>query len=300
MINVFAQNNILYYPTIEFQDIAWLKSTLCFWDKIYRIRPVSYYPQDNEDVEAAIKNGVIIDIELNVTDLSQTAKQFEKVVENLEFMPSGFSSTTYDVGLHQDKVDERLKSFFKSFRGDVDRNGFYHVPTDVANGYMFFLADTISKRRNIPKLTDDKDMFAAMSYIDVQGKFGENLFDADAREVYTNLVIDCLIPADIQNVSIETILKRNDKLAASKIEFRKLLCSLMDDLSKIEDRDFAIRRIDKFKSDIAEQRSTYRDQLRTMVTEFLPSVMYIGFPAFAASLINAFSKNTKTLYLSKF
>src|SRR6266576_3973995 len=41
---VNKMNYALYYPTIEFQDYAWLWSASLLWDRIYRIVPKGYEP----------------------------------------------------------------------------------------------------------------------------------------------------------------------------------------------------------------------------------------------------------------
>jgi hypothetical protein len=54
--------DVLYYPTIEFYDEVWLKTSLCLWDKIYRIVPDSYKPKDSDEVKTAIDNGLVKNI----------------------------------------------------------------------------------------------------------------------------------------------------------------------------------------------------------------------------------------------
>ena len=45
----FASRSILYYPTIEFQSETWVKASLLFWDKIYRIVPANYSGKNGEN-----------------------------------------------------------------------------------------------------------------------------------------------------------------------------------------------------------------------------------------------------------
>lgn len=37
-------DSILYYPHIEFQDEAWVKSSLLLWNHVYRIVPSLHQP----------------------------------------------------------------------------------------------------------------------------------------------------------------------------------------------------------------------------------------------------------------
>lgn len=42
-------DSILYYPHIEFQNEAWVKSSLLLWNHVYRIVPEGYVPNDSDD-----------------------------------------------------------------------------------------------------------------------------------------------------------------------------------------------------------------------------------------------------------
>lgn len=54
--------NILYYPNIEFFDETWVKSSLCIWEKIFRIAPTSYSLKDSDEIKEAIDAGLIENI----------------------------------------------------------------------------------------------------------------------------------------------------------------------------------------------------------------------------------------------
>jgi hypothetical protein len=161
----FASGNILYYPTLEFQSETWVKASLMFWDKIYRIVPTDYRTNDSDEIKIAVSNGFIENIELTTADLKQTADEFESFCEKLEFHPAGFDSSTYEVRLHTDKIDERLKPYFKRFSENTDKQGFLRLPKEIANGYMFYLSHIVSKRRDIAKLTDNPDMYLTNHYL---------------------------------------------------------------------------------------------------------------------------------------
>jgi hypothetical protein len=68
---------VLSYPTIEFYDDTWLKACLCIWDKVYRIVPSSYRPNDSDEVKLAIDCGLVENVTLSQGDLEATAADFE-------------------------------------------------------------------------------------------------------------------------------------------------------------------------------------------------------------------------------
>jgi hypothetical protein len=284
-INSFGSRNILYYPTLEFQSETWVKASLLFWDKIYRIVPTNYTTQDSDEIKIAISNGFIEDIELTENDLRQTADKFESFCNHLKFSPAGFESSTYEVRLHTDKIDDRLKSYFKHFSYGIDGQGFFKIPQELANGYMFYLSDTVSKRRNIAKLTDNPDMYAAMIYFDGDGNFDELLCDDNNPETYTNLMIERLIPRDIQSLSMEIVINLHKELETEKREFRKLLNEFCEKLAKIEDEKTAIAEIEYFKKTFLESKMTWQEKFKSLKQETEDSLLYAGLPMFTTTTI---------------
>jgi hypothetical protein len=296
MDNSFKQDKILYYPTIEFQDETWVKSALTFWDKVYRIVPRGYNPNDSDEIYIAKQEGLIEDVFLSADDLKIAAIEFEKFCDNQNGLPAGLDASLYEVRLHTDKIDERLKPFFAQFSKSIDKDGFYKIPERIANGYMFFLSDTVSKRRNIPKLTDNPDMFAAMTYFDVEGEIDEWFTDEEASESYSNLVIENLIPADIRSMSINDLIKLNKGMSEYKTEFRKSVSEFNDKLTKIEDSDFALMEIKKFKDELTRFNASKTEVLKTYIKELKPSLLYVGLPVCTTSLIGSIYSNPTDLY----
>jgi len=296
MTNNFTSDSILYYPTIEFQDETWIKSTLSFWDTIYRIVPNGYQPNDSEEIYIAKQEGLIIDINLTAEDLKQTAFDYEKFCENASSFPAGLDADLYQVRLHIDKIDERLKPYFTQFSKSIDKDGFYKLPSRIANGYMFFLSDAVSKRRNIPKLTDNPDMFTAMTYFDVEGNIDHWYTDEEATETYSNLVIENLIPADIRSLSIKELIKINNGMAEYKKEFRKTISEFNDKMTKIEDSEFALQELRKFKNELTRAKATKTEMLRTYVKELQTSLLYVGLPVCTTSIIGSVYSSPPDLY----
>ncbi len=290
MTNNFSSDSILYYPSIEFQSETWVKAAITIWDKIYRIKPDDYSAKDPEEIQIAISEGIIEDIVLSEQDLKQTADKFEHYCNDLDWFPDGFDSSTFEVRLHDDKIDSRLKEFFREFSGPVDKEGFYRIRPEIANGYMFFLADSISKRRNIARLTDDPDMFTAMTYFDVDGNLDEWISNDEATEHYSNLIIENMIPRDIRSIRMDRIIKLADNLKNNKTQFRELVSGFSEKLSKIEDSQFALKEIQKFKNEIENSQMTRKELVSGFAKNIIPSALYVGVPTFTASLIgSAFS-----------
>lgn len=283
--NNFASDSILYYPTIEFQNETWVKAALTFWDKIYRIVPQGYKPMDSEEINIAVKAGFIQNIELSENDLAIAADKFVKYCDNLDWYPAGFERNSYSARLNVEKIDSRLRPYFDEFAGTIDSEGFYKLKSEIANGYMFFLSESISKNRNIGKLTDSSDMFTAMSYFDGNCKFDEWLSNPEATEVYTNLIIENLIPADIRSIKMDKIINISESLKTQKYDFRNKVASFANDFSKIENTDFAEKRLLEFKNSLIESQLTRMEILKGFTTNLATSALYSGLPVFSTNLI---------------
>jgi hypothetical protein len=295
-MNNFSNNSLLYYPTIEFQNRSWFKSSLTIWDKLYRIVPNGYYPKDSDEIKEAIDHGLIENIILQPEDLKEASDGFFSFLESLEFNPSGFSAEEYESRLHNDKLDYRMREFFKTRTKGYDNEGFYRLPSEVANGYMFFLAQSIAERRNIPKLTDNPDMFTAMSYFDAKGNFDELISATEGNEAYTTMTIETMIPADIPYLSITKIIEWNKHLTNMKRELRQELEKFMDEIKVIEDKKFALERVKEFKSTLMGKSATWTETLLKITDNIIPACIVSGFPAaISASIAMSTSNDPVTI-----
>jgi hypothetical protein len=54
-----ATYSALYYPSIEFADPQWLWASSLIWDRIYRIVPNGYAPEDSENIRKLSETGEI-------------------------------------------------------------------------------------------------------------------------------------------------------------------------------------------------------------------------------------------------
>ena len=61
-------DSILYYPHIEFQNEAWVKSCLLLWNHVYRIVPEGYTPNDSDEIKALVDADLVRNIKLDDKD----------------------------------------------------------------------------------------------------------------------------------------------------------------------------------------------------------------------------------------
>ena len=61
------------------------------WDHVYRIVPRNVQPRDNREVLEAVDAGLIRNITLDDTDLSQTADHFAMFMDQMGHVPDGIT-----------------------------------------------------------------------------------------------------------------------------------------------------------------------------------------------------------------
>ena len=59
-------DSILYYPHIECQNEAWVKSSLLLWDHVYRIVREGYVPNDSDDIKVLVDEELVREIKLMI------------------------------------------------------------------------------------------------------------------------------------------------------------------------------------------------------------------------------------------
>jgi len=273
---------MLYYPTIEFLDETWLRASLCLWDKIYRIVPSSYNPQDSDEVKKAIDHGLVENINLNRSDLEQTAEYFEKYINNLPMIPAGIEGydnyDNIDVRLHPEKVDARILPILEGLAKKIDQKGFLHLNNEIANTYMLFLSDIVSKRRNINKLTDNGDMFAIMHYFANDANFNEWIYSQEATEVTTSLVISSLLPKGLEHTNIDYVINFRNRTHESRKSIKNSIDKLVAEICLIEDKDFAKEQIRGYLDEIERNKLSLIKQAGKVLSDFKYSLISVGFP----------------------
>jgi len=279
LTNTFINASLLHYPTIEFIDDTWLRACLCIWDKIYRIVPPSYVPVDSDEVKLAIDAGLVENINLQKEDLSKTADRFEAFLKKVPFIPAGVEGyDSFDIKVHPEKIDARIRPLLESLSKKVNPDGWLSLSPEVANAYMLFLADTISRRRQIPKLTSSSDMFAIMHYFSNNGNFGEWLYNEEQEEVTAALVLPAILPSGLEYIHMKEILVFRNKYEENRHLFRELVQSFVNDLSKIEDKDHAKQITKDFRENLKINNHSFLKKARKVIEEVPLAMISVGFP----------------------
>lgn len=241
--NPFDSDGVLYYPNIEFFSVDWLKRALAVWDRVYRIVPTSYRPNDPDEVREAVDEGLVIDIRLNELDLARVSVEFVEFLGPAGGRPAALVPSESTTRVHEEKIDARLRPLMRELCIKVGADQWLELPSELANGYMLFLSDVVARHRHIPRLTDDADVFTAMQFFACAGDISDFVGDPEAAEMTSALALNVITPTGIAHAPIKTLLDFRRDTAEGRAEFRCELSDLLTELSQIEDETFARERI---------------------------------------------------------
>lgn len=274
---MLPNNSVLYYPTIEITNYSWLKSSLLLWDHIYRIVPSTYSPKDNNIVKACVNEDIIRPVHLEENDFYSASQNFLKFMENIPFTPAGLDSQEID-RLHIEKIDGRLYPLLEAESVNYDSEGFLHIRRELARGYMFYLANSISERRNLSMATDNRDAWAIMPYFNEQGNFDEQVWNPKANGFYTSLLFTDILPANIEQVEIKEIINFISKRKDERDSLRLLLKSFAQEISKCESPDHLLTIRKDFQKDFLKAKNDFRKSCNFFNEDVGYSLLNIGVP----------------------
>ncbi len=286
-------SNILHYPSIEFFDDTWLKACLCIWDKVYRIVPESYRPKDSDEVKYAIDKGLVENINLDKNDLEKAAEKFQQYWEKVPFPPAGAEKRSEEYSrLHIDKVDVKIRPQLEALSKIVNKNGWLRLTKSVANLYMLFLSETVSERRNIPKLTPDEDMFTVMHYFQNHANFSETTEDPLKEEITAAIVLPAVLPKGLESTDIKLILDYRLKNEENRLEFRKIIETFTNEISQIKEKKFAQEQKQNFVKRILENRMSFAQVAKESILELPYALVSIGLPTTLTAISTICQKET--------
>lgn len=273
----------LHYPTIEFNDQDAFKRSLLVWDRLFRIVPDAYVPNDHPEVLDAVGAGVVQNLIVDNEEKSKAAHHFldfyalRNSPDTRLTWPAGFSTETF-TRINPDKIDAKLLPLFEQLARRLTDNGFLEVPHEHAGGYMFYLATAVAQERALDLTTDSSDYWAVGTYFANDGCFTEHVYDENADVYLANLAIDDLLPADLSSVSVETILRFREKTVELRLAFQRELKGLREEISRCNNKQHALFIVKDFISRFQRAKKDYRDSLGFFRKDGLSSILSVGVP----------------------
>ena len=288
----------LYYPTIEFQDHRWLQGAALLWDRIYRIVPSSYQPNDSTYVKTLMDTE---EIGIPIAPDPYVRTTAEKFIKKLKSRKWDAAALSYDIPenytrLHKDKVDAQLKEMIIAQGGIENNDGWLHIPTDFQAHYMTYLANVIADKNNLSVLTDNVPAWTGATYFKYNGEI-EDFPREDSRHVLATMVLRDIIPENIGFISPEKIIEFRNKYQDERQRFMSAIQSASSIISNCEDPKIVKDHIEDIKNDITSSLKDYRASLKTINIAGLAGLKSLSFPVTAevAAVIAGQGLNVQTL-----
>ena len=255
-------NSILYYPHIEFQNEAWVKSSLLLWDHVYRIVPEDYTPIDSDEIKALVDADLVRNIKLDDKDREDTFDEFLRLCDKLDNrLPAGLIPSDED-RIHPDKIDNRLYPYLDLIGEHfIDEFRWLHLSKELARGYMFKLSQVVARIRNLNRGTDDLDAWSITPFFCENANFGEFLQDPDAKGFFCSVTLEDVVPENIGVVSSHDLIS----FVNNRKNERKLLREKFNDftshLAMISNLDHAGQIEMDFVNELMESKEEYRKSM---------------------------------------
>jgi hypothetical protein len=305
-----TDNNILYFPHIEVADVALLKSALCVWETVYRIVPGTYEVHDCDEVQRAIDAGALQNIHLSGNDLAETREEYSDFISSIRYLPDAldrrdrqeesdstpigmqlahiagtmqeplFGSTT----IHREKIDERLVAELAEVVGSISQEGdWLRLPRGLAECYMLYLSNVVSRRRNMPKFTDSDAMFVAMQYFAHDGSFDEDLIPDTDQDFSAAVILQQIVPQGIENAQMKEVLAFRKANRDGREAFRSSVIDLGKQLAKIDDEQYILDIARDFQKRMVESREITLAHVIEHFWGVEPLLLYLGLPLAASA-----------------
>ena len=234
---------ILYYPTINIQDGAWLRNAILYWDEVSSIVPYENYPNFSPELLYLQKLGVYKAVYPQELFFSEFAEDFcDSIVKRIsDYDQSGTKTINNGIQngrvrvhknkiyapalhelIHDRKLPPRLLDYFgdKRFINDYNTDGWMEIDSKIAQIYMRTLAEySIKCSDKDIVLGTDKSAHSREIYNDSRNH-------ADLQAQCCKINIENCLPQPSMDVSFEDILEFKNRRKGELNAFRKKIRDL--------------------------------------------------------------------------
>jgi len=281
-------NSALYYPHIEFQDPRWLWTAALVWDKVYRIVPEDYTPEDSENVKALCADGDI-GIPIRPGAYAKTiANEFLLKLHAGKWQAAAFDGHRDQdyAKLHQDKIDVRIREMLISHGRAAAHDQWLYVPTDFEPLYMTYLATKIAQKDKLQVVSDSDAAWTALTYyrtgeIETEGPEDEQPFALAA------LMIGNYVPANITDITPDALLAFRRKYKDERRNFMRAIKSAANQIANCHDATVAAEVRREIEKDVETSMTDFKNSMDILKVDSFIGMKTLSFPV-ATSILSSF------------
>lgn len=229
-------NYALYYPAIEFQDYSCLWGAALIWDRIYRIVPEGYEPDEPDNVRALTEAG---EIGIPIRPDAYAKEIAEEFMEKIESKEWDAAALAFDIPeayarIHQDKVDVELRNLIIAKGKAAAYKEWLYVPTQFEALYMTFLAERMSRKNDLQLLSDAPAAWTGSTYFKYDGEI-EDYPRENLTQQLATLVVRDFIPENILEIRSDEILRFRERYREERQRFVGAIGAAAEALSELDD-----------------------------------------------------------------
>lgn len=229
--------SILYYPTIDIQDGAWLRSAALYWDEVCSIVPDQDYPYLSPELLYLEKRGYYraiypkdVFVRGSYDEFSaavmrtfapffQRRRRFGKIAHTVSLRRKTYNPEIVTL-IHYGKMPhDVVKVFTENDMVRVNKDGWIEMDDFFAQRYMRLLAEFITKN-------DRKDMVLGTDKIARISEIYPKLLTKSKNSTVVSLILEKCLPIPAKDVSFEALLdfkeERKDELLLLQIKIGEL------------------------------------------------------------------------------
>lgn len=278
----------LFYPSIEFNKIDWLKQAVLFYESIVRIVPPSAYYYDNDDVKAIQEEiGFIENLDPQKYKDQASEKFSEYLKRNILILPEDQLQEVIAVNdenqyrIHHDKLGSKLLDELDGLF-DLQNNqlGYHRFSPLIGFSYMTYLADEIANQRKLPIITDYTKNSTSINIA--------NLSTEETNEDLTynlaSLAIKSYMPKNFESVSIKQLVNFRKEHDTERRRFYSAIFDLSENFKKI-DSSVSVEDVLNFhKKEIDDSVNDLRLSLKGLHIEVTEGLLGMSIPVILENL----------------
>jgi hypothetical protein len=273
-------HSALYYPSIEFVDPRWLWAAALVWDRIYRIVPKDYVPDDCDNVRRLTESGEI-GIAIHPDDYTEAvAQQFMTKVNSGDWNAAALEGDLDEeyAHLHRDKVDVQLREMILAKGRGSSQDEWLHVPSDFGALYMTYLAGHIAERACLSLVTDAPAAWTGCTYFAFDGQLRDYPSE-DLPQVLAVMLVRDFIPTNLLSIPPSAILSFRERRRAERHRFAEAVRAAAEQLANCRDPNVAQDMYEELKKDVRDSLEEYRRSMDVLKVEGWTGLKTLVFPA---------------------
>lgn len=278
-------NSALYYPSIEFRDFRWLWTSALLWDKIYRIQPADFSPDEPDNVRALCEEGDVGIPLRPAAYAKEVAQEFMISVDTGKWNAAALEKRNVrnHVRIHHDKIDIQLREMLISKGRAASHEQWLYVPDDFEALYMTYLAKKMASKNGLQPVSDSNAAWTALTYFSTEGIETECL-PKDMPFALAALMIGNFVPQNITDITPKALLAFRRRYPDERRNFMRAVKDAAKQLANCHDAKVVKEIVKEIQKDIERALKDLQGSMEALQAESFVGLKSLTLPMSSAVL----------------